>query len=308
MRNYLKYHSPGVQFVVFMGLAAGMFLIYRFIAQVFFGEAMQSIMDGGQNLSPQALNQFRWAQLLSSVMNFVIPAYLYAYLSDEHPLAYLGVKKNTKVIILFAVLFLFVAVEPFAVYMGQINQNLNFGPDQQKLEELERVYENAMNNFVKMRSPMDLFINLFIVALVPAVSEELFFRASLQNIMERWTRSPWIAIIISSLVFAFLHLTIFKFLGILTLGVVLGTLFYITRNILYNIFFHFVNNSISLLVAYYASRNETARKLSGDEVKVSVTVAVVSLVVTLLLFVAIRRRSPREPLQTSGTPTHFDIE
>jgi hypothetical protein len=88
----------------------------------------------------------------------------------------------------------------------------------------------------------------------------------------------------------------------------LGTLFYITRNILYNIFFHFVNNSISLLVAYYASRNETARKLSGDEVTVSITVAAVSLIVTLLLFVAIRRRSPREPLQASGNPTHFDIE
>jgi membrane protease YdiL (CAAX protease family) len=308
MRNYLKYHSPGVQFVVFMGLAAGMFLIYRFIAQVFFGEALQSVMSGGQNLTPQALNQFRWAQLLSSIMTFVIPAYLYAYLSDEHPLAYLGVKKNTKMVILFAVLFLFVAVEPFAVYMGQINQHVNFGPDQQKLEDIERVYENAMNNFVKMRSPMDLFVNLFIVALVPAVSEELFFRASLQNILERWTRSPWVAIIISSIVFALLHLTIFKFLGILTLGVALGTLFYITRNILYNIFFHFVNNSISLLVAYYASRNETARKLSGDEVTVSITVAAVSLIVTLLLFVAIRRRSPREPLQASGNPTHFDIE
>ena len=159
-----------------------------------------------------------------------------------------------------------------------------------------------------MNSPLDLLANLFVVALVPAVSEELFFRASLQNILERWTRSPWVAIILSSLAFAFLHLTIFKFMGILILGLALGTLFYITRNIWYNIFFHFLNNSLSLLVTYYASHSATLKKLSGDEMKVNVFIAVLSLFITILIFVSIRRRSPYEPLSRPATPTHFDIE
>jgi len=308
MRNYLKYHSPGVQFVVFIGLAAALFVIYSFLAVAFFGDASRALTTEGQAISHDVLNQFRWAQLLSSVLTFILPAFLYAYLSDEHPLGYLGVKRNTNVLILFAVLFLVVAAQPFAIYMGQLNQQINFGADQQKFEQLERVYENAMNNFVKMNSPLDLLVNLFIVALVPAVSEELFFRGSLQNILERWTRSPWIAIMLSSFAFAFLHLTVFKFLGILILGIVLGTLFYITRNILYNIFFHFLNNSISLLVTYYASRSETLKKLSADDVKINVFSALASLAVTILIFIFIRRRSPHQALPTSTNPTHFDIE
>ena len=128
--------------------------------------------------------------------------------------------------------------------------------------------------------------------------------------MERWTRSPWVAIALSSFVFAFMHLTVFKFLGILTLGFALGILFYITRNILYNIFFHFLNNLLTLLVTYYASRSTMINKLSNDDVKVNVGIVLFSLVVTILIFVLIRRRAPYEPLSrpTTNTPTHFDIE
>src|SRR5437868_1499365 len=125
MRNYLKYHQPGVQFVVFMGFAAAMFLIYRFIMQAFFGDVMQALTVTDHPISAHALSEFRWAQFISSVMTFILPAFLYAYLSDEQPLTYLGFKKHSKLIIFLAVIFLLLAVEPFAIYMGQLNQHVN---------------------------------------------------------------------------------------------------------------------------------------------------------------------------------------
>jgi len=307
MRNYLKYQHPGVQFAVFMGLAAVMFFIYLTIAQSFFGGVAEALSSSNE-ISAETLRQFRWSQFLSAVMTFIIPASVYGYLSDERPFHYLGLKRHARVLIFLIVIFLLVAAQPFAIYMGQLNQSANFGPLQEGLKRMEELSENAMNNFVRMNNPYDLMINLFIVAILPAIGEELFFRGALQNILERWTRVPWVAILISSLFFALLHLTAFKFLGILTLGAVLGTLFYITRNLWYNVFFHFLNNFMALLASYYATKYSMLKKLAEDDYKVSLLAALASLAVTIGLFLLIRKRTPYQPsTSTSQPPAHFDI-
>jgi membrane protease YdiL (CAAX protease family) len=308
MRNYLKYQSPGVQFAVFLGLSAAMFLIYMTIAQGAFGEVTRALTSSGE-VSDDTLRQFRWSQTLSAVMTFIIPALVYAYLSDPKPFQYLGLKRDVSPFLIFLVIVLLVAAQPFALYMGQLNQQVNFGPMQNELKRMEEITENAMNHFVQMKSPSDLFINFLIIGILPAIGEEIFFRGSLQNILERWTRVPWVAIVLSSLFFAFLHLTAFKFLGILILGAVLGTLFYVTRNLWYNVLFHFLNNSVALLATYYATRNDMMKKLASDDYKISAVAALISLAVTIGIFLLIRKRRPVQPL-TSPAPgsAQFDID
>ena len=308
MRTYLKYQHPGVQFAVFFGLAAAMFVINGFITVSFFGEVVQALRSLGSNISDQALRQFKWAQFFSAIITFIVPSLVYAYLSDEKPLQYIGLKRNVNLIVLFIVIFLLTAAQPFALYLGQLNQQVNFGQMQEELQRSEAFYEKAMDNFVRMNSSADLLLNLFIVGLLPAFGEELFFRGSLQSILERWTRTPWVAILLSSVTFALLHGTVFKFLGILTLGIVLGTLFQVTRNLWYNIFFHFLNNSLALLTTFYASRNSMLKKLARDDYKISPITAVISLAVTIGLFVLIRKRSNRQPSSSRGSNAHFDIE
>ena len=58
--------------------------------------------------------------------------------------------------ILFSVIILLVAAQPFALYLGQLNEHMNFGELQQQLLQQEKVFEKAMNNFVRMDSPNDL--------------------------------------------------------------------------------------------------------------------------------------------------------
>jgi membrane protease YdiL (CAAX protease family) len=306
MRNYLKYQSPGIQFAVFICIAVGFFSLYIVLSKFYFGEVIQSLSSAEPTISNKVLAQFRWSQLISSVLTFVIPALLYAALADEKPFAFLGMKRNVNVTILFTVIILLVAAQPFALYLGQLNQGMNFGELQQQLLQQEKVFEKAMNNFIRMDSPKDLLINLFIVGMLPAVGEELFFRGALQSILEKWTKVPWVAILLSSFGFAFLHGTVFKFLGIFTLGIVLGTLFYITRNLWYNMFFHFLNNSLALLVSYYATRSTMMNRLAQDDIKISLLSAAVSLVITVALFYFIRRRMPYQPLPASTR--QLDIE
>ena len=104
------------------------------------------------------------------------------------------------------------------------------------------------------------------MALLPAIGEELFFRGSLQKVLLRWNKKPWLSILLSSMVFALLHGTFFKILPIFTLGIMLGTVFYVTRNLWYCIIIHFLNNAIAVLAVYFANTNETLKKFANDNI------------------------------------------
>lgn len=298
MAYKLKNQSPGAQFAVFIALAIGMFLVSMMITSMLFPN-IGGIFSDDVKVSPALLSEFKWAQFASAILTFVAPPLIYAFLADERPLQYVGMKPGVKVSFIIITALLLVAVQPLAITLGEINQHANFGGMQKALKDSEALFEKITQKFMIMNSPADLLVNLVIVALLPAIGEELFFRGALQNILEKWTRKPWLSIAISSIVFAGFHGTFFKYLPILVLGLTLGTLFYVTRNLWYCIFFHFLNNSLALLATYYAQRNDFMKQLAGDEFKVNWAVGVISLLVTFGLFYLLRKRIPYQPLENT---------
>ena len=119
------------------------------------------------------------------------------------------------------------------------------------------------------------------MALLPAVSEELFFRGAFQKALLRLSNRPWIAILTSSAVFALLHGTLLKVIPIFALGLLLGTVYHVTRNIWYTITIHFINNGLALLAYYYGDRSEFLKKLSDDNIQVPIFLAIISLVISI---------------------------
>lgn len=98
--------------------------------------------------------------------------------------------------------------------------------------------------------PITYFSTILLVAVVPAICEELLFRAVLQKILIRLVGKPIFGIFLSAFAFAFFH---GQFLGILPrffLGIVLGLLFYRSRNILVPIIFHFSFNAIETITVF----------------------------------------------------------
>ncbi|HYE53402.1 MAG TPA: CPBP family intramembrane glutamic endopeptidase [Chitinophagaceae bacterium] len=299
----LKNQPPGVHFAVFFGLTVGMILVNLLVNDIFFSKMPNIFTD--RAFTAAELNKYKWFQFVSTIMIFGIPPIVYGIMSDEQPMQYLGVKRSAHAGFLFFTILLLVAVQPMAMVLGEWNQHANFGSEIRKLEDASN---KAMTRFLVMHSPTDLLINLLVVAVLPATVEELFFRGGLQNILERWTQRPVIAITLSSLLFSLFHLSFYKILPIFLLGAVLGTLFYITRNLWYSIFFHFVNNTMALLANYYAQRNEFMKKLADDDVQLSWWVGLISLVITVALFYLLRRRFPYKPLDRAWLQNSFNNE
>ena len=291
MNTYLKDQTPGKQFLAFLGLAAGFFLINIIFSSYFFADLTTALQNKTANISTETVTRFKWAQLFSSTIIFIIPALLFGYFSSPKPLRYIGVQNKASLILIMLAIILLFGVQPFVSWLGSLNAKINFGSMQKQLEEVEELYNRAMQAFLRMQSPADLIINLLIMALLPAIGEELFFRGSLQNVLLRMSNRPLVAIILSSVVFALLHGTFFKIIPIFVLGLMLGTVYYVTRNLWYNILIHFCNNGFAVLSVYYGSKSPFLQKLNDDKLVIPLYAAMFSLVVVVAVIYIMKRKS-----------------
>jgi sodium transport system permease protein len=107
-------------------------------------------------------------------------------------------------------------------------------------------------------------VALLVFALLPAITEEFAFRGYILSGLER-TYNQTTAIVLSSLLFGFLHvlLSLFQQLfGATILGLVLGLLAIRTRSLWPGVVFHLLNNALGVLTVEGA-RHPRLSTLSG---------------------------------------------
>ena len=293
MNTYLKYQPPAIQFLAFLALAMGFFLLDYGISSFFFNDIGSVMLEKNATVSHALINKFKLAQLTGSIISFILPALFFGYYSSPKALPYVGIQKIIAPSVFIASIVLLFCIQPFIGWLGEINAHTKFGSWQKSFEDLEALYNRALKVFLQMNTFSDLLINLFIMALLPAIAEELFFRGALQKTLLRLTRIPWLAITISSAVFALLHGTFFKILPIFTLGLLLGTVYHFTRNLWYTITIHFLNNAFAVLSVYYADNSQILKRLSADDVSVPLYGALISLITALGILYFIKKKSDK---------------
>jgi uncharacterized protein len=291
MNTYLKYQPAVMQFFTFLGLAGACLLLNALITNYFFHDISSVLVDKNASVSPYMVGQFKWAQLLGATISFILPALLFGYFSSPKALPYVGIRRTISPLLIVLSIILLLSVQPLVAWLGHVNSLVNFGKFQKMLQDTEAVYNRALEVFLQMNSPLDLIINLFIMALLPAIGEELFFRGALQKALLRLTNVPAVTILISSAVFALLHGTFFKLIPIFTLGLLLGTVYHFTRNLWYTITIHFLNNAMAVMAVYFSKRNETINKFANDNISAPLYMALISLVIVIGIVYFIRKKS-----------------
>jgi membrane protease YdiL (CAAX protease family) len=135
------------------------------------------------------------------------------------------------------------------------------------------------------------------MAFFPALFEELFFRGVMQNLFIKWWKKPMLAIIITSIIFSLIHMSIYLFLSRIVLGFVLGLMFYKTRNIWVNTIAHFLNNAIAVLQMYAMSQSKSKIDVSKLDPKFDWWMGLVALVVLYFLFKFLDRHSEENKMK-----------
>ncbi|EIC95007.1 CAAX protease self-immunity [Lachnoanaerobaculum saburreum F0468] len=95
----------------------------------------------------------------------------------------------------------------------------------------------------------DYIWSLLSISIVGPVVEEILFRLLVFNSLERVTKNPWFAIIVSGVAFGVWHMIFVQSVYTAIMGCMMGLIYYKTRNIFITMFIHIFNNTIGNLPA-----------------------------------------------------------
>ena len=185
---------------------------------------------------------------------FIFPALLYAKIFEDGGRSFFLTRNKISVPLLLMGGFVMVLMLPFVNFLGDINSNMHLPESMKTLENWmqtsEQTAEKIVLVFVSQTEWYALIINLFMIAIVPAVGEELIFRGILQRKLNQWFGNVHVAVFVSAFIFSAIHMQFYGFLPRLFLGMLLGYLFVWTGSLWVPIFAHFVNNGLAVLVAW----------------------------------------------------------
>lgn len=194
-------------------------------------------------------------QGISSALMFIVPPIVYYFITrKEKPMQALGFRKTSPVWLVFVGITLMFISLPVTNQLTTWNESMNLGGVFSQLEKLMKTLEEAAQAATEKMLQADniggLLLNLLIIALIPAIGEELTFRGVLQQSLTKHIKSPHVAIILSAALFSFIHFQFYGFLPRMFLGILLGYMFYITNSLWTSIAMHFVNNGTAVLLYY----------------------------------------------------------
>lgn len=176
MTGYLKQSSTLMQFVTFLGFFFGFFAIYiaalQAITPAMTGQSLEAIQNGAFK-DPNLIGYLKITQFFYTIVAFFVPAALFAYLWQPYPATYLGLKPAPKGIQILIALFAMYGVLPLAGLLGEWNETW---PISQSARDMQAMAEKLLAVMLRMPTMKDLFVNLLLVAIIPAIGEELFFR------------------------------------------------------------------------------------------------------------------------------------
>lgn len=231
------------------------FLTLGFILFLFLGVITAALITGNwdmaQNLSPTAgtadgLTTIRIMQMFQTIGMFIFPAILVALLASKKPLSFLGFNQVNAKHMLLAIAMMVILI-PGINLIASLNADI---PVPEWMVQMEKSAEELIKKLLITDKFSVFALNLFMVAVLPAIGEELFFRSVLQKYFIKLTNNNAAGIIISSLIFSAIHMQFLGFIPRFMLGVIFGYLYLWTGSIKVPILVHFVNNGLAVFLYY----------------------------------------------------------
>lgn len=196
----------------------------------------------------------RIVQSFSSVGTFMLPALAFSWCAKRSVYSYNKLDKLPDYRLTDIVLVMSLVILPLVMGLSEWNDSVHLPGFMQRFDAWMRKLDENNADLLKLmvqdRSIGILLINVFVMAVLPALGEELFFRGTIQTFLQGWTRSPNWAIWITAFIFSAIHFQITGFIPRMLLGAYLGYLFYWSGSLWLPILAHFMHNGLSILSDY----------------------------------------------------------
>lgn len=291
IQNTREENGPFVQI-----LMLGFYALLGLIVASAVGFALVYLQYGGRILddmswlsgtNPYYMPAQRILLIAQQIGLFLIPALLLAKTEGQKTDVFYGFKKPETALLLIVVLLMICAM-PILEWITQLNQEMVL-PDAFKgvekwMKEAEDQGMKTTIALLKMDHIGMLIINLGMIALLPAVAEELMFRGGLQRAFGRMFQNPHIAIWFSAFIFSAIHMQFYGFFPRLFLGATFGYLYFWSGSLWYAIFGHFINNGYAVCMAWYMQKNNIPLSETDKTMDIAWYGYIISVVLTFFLF------------------------
>ncbi|MBW0162345.1 MAG: CPBP family intramembrane metalloprotease [Sediminibacterium sp. Gen4] len=305
--NQRQQISYPLQFLMLL-LLVGLFMVFGSLLVAALGSNMLgvSLLQVPDALNrPQNANISRLLNTLATLVAFLIPAILFAKVLSKQPFSWLGFNKRMNGKQVLIVVLITFAGMILSGSLGMLNQKIPLSENLLKqAQQLENAYKNAMMNMAHMTSLTDYLLAMLVMALAPAVFEEVLFRGAFQKVFVGWTKNAWAGIIITSILFSAIHFSFFGFLPRIALGLILGLIFYYTNNLWLSILLHFLNNGFVVTQLYILSAQGKAIDKVMDET-MPIWWGSIALILLVVLFRLLLAESNQ--LKTEKTVTNPEM-
>ena len=267
---------------------------------------MMNLSSVNEMTNPGTMKVLKYFQVVQSFGLFIVPPIILGWLYYGKFSEYLYLDKSFKyasVLLVFVMIFF---AAPFVNFVGELNANMAFP---EWLSGVEQWMKNAEENaemltkaFLKVETTGGLLFNIFMIALLPAIGEELLFRGVIQRIFTNWTRSNNWGIWISAILFSALHMQFYGFIPRMLLGVLFGYLLVWSGSMWLPVIAHFLNNAIAV-IGYFLIDNKLIKPELEDigSASGSYYMAAISLGLIVLFMLMIKRQNEGNAIKQPAT-------
>ncbi len=268
------------------GLLVGQFLAILMVVGIYdygFFEIQEALSDipGHPSFKVPIFIIQGWSALFA----FIIAPLFYLRFIEHKKLSDLSPVKITSLLPLVLTAMIAIVFMPVNFKFMEWNSML-------ELTEWMKQQEEMLEELTAFLTTMDNFgqflLAMLVVAIIPAIGEELLFRGVIQNQFQAWTKSPHVAIWITAIMFSAIHTQFYGFIPRMLLGALFGYLYFWSGSLIIPIVGHFVNNGLQIVMLYIYQNQLT--ELNIDEVEsVPWTVFISTSIITIGLIFYFKR-------------------
>lgn len=297
---YFKKSPAWAQLLMFLGIAAGSFIILSLIGTLILSKItgisllQMSDPDKWDYSNPALLTFLRGMLVIQFFSLFIIPVFLFARLCDNSPSQFLGLKSTQSLYFILGIIIMITAL-PFVDWTGTVNHQLI--PETTSIGKWMKASEESAGKqiglMLKGNKVQDLFLNLLFIAAFAGVGEELFFRGVLQRLFIKLFKNVWLGIIVTAIIFSAIHFQFYGFIPRFILGILLGLIYWYSGSLWPAIIAHFMYDGFAVVMIWFnpsLADKESVSVSPGNPVMTAI-LAILSAAVVVAIIRVMKKRS-----------------
>ncbi len=273
-------------------------LVYSYVVALASGVSYGDIVSAFSfpESYPELKSALLTVQFLTSVTAFILVPLYFIRQYEKSPLTAFVSWNRTDPSALLSTAFLVLSFMVVNSVFIEWNMQIEFPNGlHETARDMEDRAKALTEYFTDFDSPLYFAYTLLVVAVVPAIGEELLFRGLIQKQIFRISGHTHVAVWLAAIFFSAFHFQFFGFVPRMLLGALFGYMYVYSGNLAYPMFAHFVNNGFTLLMVYLHQNGQVDFDIESTESVPLESVVIFAIIGTVLFVFFYKKVKPLMP-------------